>query len=181
MHLEFDSTLDEIVDANMRLAERTNAYRQERRKAQWAVAAVYTIASMVAVFRGLAHVTPIAAGIALGFAIASGAVGYVVYGRFHDWYARRNCSRMVRELYRGGDRVGCAFEVRHDALWTKVKDIETSFPWASLTRVNDASDSIELWFNPGLAVVRNRAFRSPDERRLFLDQTRSFVAIGSSS
>jgi hypothetical protein len=180
VHLEFDSTLNEIVDANMRLAEHSKAYRQERRQAQWAVAAVYAIASTVAVFRGLPHVSPIAAGIALGFASLSGALGYFVYGRFHDWYARRNCTRMVRERYRGCEPVGCAFEVRQDALWTKVKDIETSFPWSSLTRVNDASDSIELWFNPGLAVVRNRAFRSQDERRVFLDRTRSLVPAASS-
>ena len=87
----------------------------------------------------------------------------------------------VRELYRGLEPVGCAFEVRQDRLWGRVNDIETSFPWSSLTRVNEASDSIELWFNPGLAVVRKRAFRSQDERRVFLDRTRSLVPIGSSS
>jgi hypothetical protein len=181
VHLEFNSTLDEIVDANMRLAARTSAYRQERRRAQWTVAACYGIASVIAVFRGLDAVSPIAAAITAGFAIGSGALGFFAYGRFHDWYARRNCSRMVRDLYRGLEPVGCAFEVRQDALWTKVKDIETSFPWSSLTRVDDGPDSIELWFNPGLAVVRNRAFRSQDERRLFLDRTRSLVPAGSST
>lgn len=168
MRLEFNSTLDEIVDAHMRLAEHAQAYRQERRRAQWLVAACYAVASVVAVLRGI-DVSGVAAAITFAFGLASGMLGFFVYGRFHDWYARRNCRRMVRELYRGLEPVGCAFEVRHDSLWSRMKDVETSFPWSSLTRVNEASDSIELWFNPGLAVVRNRAFRSQDERRVFLD------------
>jgi hypothetical protein len=180
VRLEFNSTLDEIVDANMRLAERTQTYRQERRQAQWLVAVCYASASVVAVLRGI-DVSGVAGAITLALGLASGMLGFFVYGRFHDWYARRNCSRMVRELYRGLEPVGCTFEVRQDSLWSRVKDIETSFPWSSLTRVNEASDSIELWFNPGLAVVRNRAFQSQDERRVFLDRTRSLMPIGSSS
>ncbi len=180
MRFEFDATLDEIVDANMRLAEHAQAYRRERRRAQWLVAVCYAVASVVAVLRGI-DVSGVAAAITLAFGLASGMLGFFVYGRFHDWYARRNCSRMVRELYRGLEPVGCAFEVRQDSLWSRVKDIETTFPWSSLTRVNEAPDSIELWFNPGLAVVRNRAFRSRDERRVFLDRTRNLISIGSSS
>lgn len=180
VRLEFDSTLDEIVDANMRQAGRARTYRQERRWGQWLVAVCYFFATVVAVLRGI-DVSGVAAAITLAFALVSGMLGFVVYGRFHDWYARRNCSRMVREQYRGLEPVGCAVEVRQDSLWSRVKDIETSFPWSSLTRVNEVSDSIELWFNPGLAVVRNRAFRSQDERRVFLDRTRSLIPIGSSS
>ena len=35
--VEFDSTLDEVVDANMRLVQHTAAYRRQRRQWQWVV------------------------------------------------------------------------------------------------------------------------------------------------
>ena len=93
MRFEFDATQrwDEIVDANMRLAEHARAYRQERRRAQWLVAVCYAVASVVAVLRGI-DVSGVAAAITLAFGLASGMLGFFVYGRFHDWYARRNAA-----------------------------------------------------------------------------------------
>jgi hypothetical protein len=45
-----------------------------------------------------------------------------------------------------------------------------SFAWSGLARVNDASDSIELWFSRGgLAVIRNRVFPTNEDRKAFLD------------
>ena len=114
VRLEFNSTLDEIVDANMRLAERTQTYRQERRQAQWLVAACYAIASVVAVLRGI-DVSGFAGAITLALGLASGMLGFFVYGRFHDWYARRNCRRMVRELYRLEPVRLCLSKLRQDA------------------------------------------------------------------
>jgi hypothetical protein len=49
---------------------------------------------------------------------------------------------------------------------------EISFPWARLTRVTELPDAIEVWFDPGLVVIRDRAFHTPEERQAFLAAVR---------
>ena len=73
----------------------------------------------------------------------------------------------------GSGPVHCEFELRDEALWTRTRDSEIPLPWARLTRVHDAGDAIEMWFDPGLAVVRDRAFASADDRRRFLEAVMS--------
>jgi hypothetical protein len=85
----------------------------------------------------------------------------------------------VNEMYGGAEVVRYEFEVRDDVLWSRSVHAEISFPWSRLTRVTDRPDSIELWFDPGLAVVRNRAFQTQEERRDFLESVKQHLKAGA--
>src|SRR3954452_14057480 len=50
--LAFDATLDEIVDANMRLVQHTAAYRRQRTQYQWVVGVCAAGGVAVPVLRG---------------------------------------------------------------------------------------------------------------------------------
>jgi hypothetical protein len=174
-HVEFDVTLDEIVDANMKLVEHTVAYRKPRMHYQW-VAGVCTGGGLaVGILRGNevpSYATLVAASCAALF--GGLALGWL-YGRYHDWHVRRSYRRLISELYGGTERILCEFEVRDEALWCRSVHGETTLLWSHLTRVEDVPGSIELWFNPGLAVVRDRAFRTHEERRAFLGAVRQHL------
>ena len=72
-------------------------------------------------------------------------------------------------MYGGVEQIRCEFELTDDGLSGKSVHSEMSFPWSRLTRVADLQGSIELWFDPGLVVIRDRAFQTQEERRNFLD------------
>jgi len=77
--------------------------------------------------------------------------------------------RLLAEMFRGVDPIRCEVELRPDVLWCKTAVSETSLPWSRLKQVNDAEHGVELWFDPGLAIIRNRAFARTEDRRDFLE------------
>jgi len=172
MQVEFDSTLDEIAEVNMLLVEHTNTYRQQRRESQWAVG-LCVAGGLVVILASRAYSPSYAA---LALAAVAGVIGGVaaalLYGRFHGWYVRRHYRRMMQEMHGGAEQVHFEFELRDEVLSIRSMQTELTFPWSRLARVNDTPGSIELWFDPGLAVVRDRAFRTAEERTRFLDAVR---------
>jgi hypothetical protein len=170
--VEFDVTLDEVVDANMRLVEHTAAYRKPRTHYQWVAGVCVAGGLAVGILKGSEVPSYATLAVASCAALFGGLALGTLYGRYHDWHVRRSYRRLVSELYGGTERIACAFEVRDDALCCRSVHGDTSFPWSQLTRVEDVPGSIELWFNPGLAVVRDRAFRTQEERREFLEAVR---------
>ena len=114
--IHFDATLDEVVDANMRLTTRTPSFRASR--------------------------------------------------------MRRQSKRVFAELLGGSADVRCDIELRQEGVWTAQSGVEVTFPWSSAAGVEDTGDAVELRFNPGLVVARNRAFRDNAERLRFIEQAR---------
>lgn len=172
----FDATLDEAVDANMRFLRHSATYRRLRTRYQWVIGVCAAGGVVVGVLRGHQLPSTVVLVIASCAAVGVGAASGVLYGRYHDWHVRRRYRRLVSEMYSGANVIRCDFELTEDGLSGKSVHSETSFPWSRLTRVADVPGSIELWFDPGLVVIRNRAFQSQEERRAFLDTARQHLA-----
>jgi hypothetical protein len=168
MRVAFDSTVDEVADVNMLLAQHTTTFRRQRAWVQMMAGGCFSAAVIGTVlFKEQPPFTTLA--IVIGVAIAGGFLFGYMYGLFQDWNIRQNYRRLVNELFSGAQTMHCEFELRSDVLWCKTPSNEISFPWSRLTRLEETERGIELWFNPGLAVVRNRAFASDGERQRFVE------------
>ena len=165
--VEFDATLEEIADVEMRFARNTKTYRRGRRQSQWTVGVIVT--GIMAVMLE-DHISP--TGIAM-FSTLSGLLSGFLYGAFYERWVKQSYLRWAQELYGGASTVPCAFELREDVFWGKTGNIEVACQWSDGVSVNDKSDCIEVWCHPTLAVVRNRAFHSDSERQAFLQTARS--------
>ena len=174
MRVEFDATLDELVDVNMRLAEHTVAFRRQRLWSQAFVGGCLTVALVATVIARGGLLPPTTVAIVVGGAVVGGVLLGYLYGHFHNWYIRRNYRQMVNEMLGGAESVRCEFEPRPDVLWCRTTSVEMSFAWSRLKRVHDEGSSVELWFDPGLAVVRNRAFLRAEDRRDFIEAVTKF-------
>lgn len=175
--VEFDATLDDVVDTNMRVAGRTKVFRRQRALYQW-ITGGFLAAVLIgtALAPSLSSPSPLGRGIvALMIAVGLAFGGLAGYGSRHyfDWRVRRHYRRMFQDVLHGASAMRFELELRQEGVWTRSRDVETSFPWSRLTRVADTPDAIELWFDPGLVVVRNRAFATDGERREFLDAARA--------
>lgn len=160
--MEFEATLDDLADANMRMAKCTNTYRQQRHQAQTAYGLI--AAGILAVT--LQGRTSLA--LVIVFTIIGGGIVAYAYGQFHYRYVVHHYRRMVGDSYAGVKTVRCVVDLRDDVVWTKTGDMEIAFEWSRRPTINDSGDSIEMWFEPGLVVVRNRAFQTEDDRQAFL-------------
>jgi hypothetical protein len=172
--LAFDGTLDEIVDANMRLVQHTAAYRQQRRQYQWVVG-MCAAGGVVIPLLQKNELSLILLVIAFCTSVVFGIGFGALYGYYHNWHVRRSYRRVISEMYGGAEQIRCEFELTDVGLSGKSIHSEISFPWSRLTRVADLPGSIELWFNPGLVVIRDRAFRTQEERRDFLGTVRQHL------
>jgi len=178
--VEFDATLDDFVDANLRMVKATTTYRQGRRGNAWSFAVVAAGTLAMAVLRGHEVPTYSRIGVAALLSLAGGLVSVSFGAQFYDSYVNGHYRQMLRELFGTANAVRCEFEIRDDVLWSRTPQSEVSFPWSRLTRVEDLPDAIELWFSPGLAVVRARAFETRQHREAFLAAVRKHLGSPSS-
>jgi hypothetical protein len=165
--VEFDATLEDIADVEMRFVRGTKTYRRGRRQSQWTVAVI--VAGILAVTLQ-DHISP------TGIAALSGLSGFAcasLYGAYYERWVKQSYLQWAHDLYDGASTVPCAFELRDDVFWGKTGNIEVGFPWPEGVSLDDRGDCIEVWCHPTLAVIRNRAFRSDSERQVFLHTARS--------
>lgn len=168
--IEYDCTLDEIVDANLRLTNSTKTFRSYRKRSMLAVGAVAGVAVLALTVREAADLP-----ISLFSAVVAAAVMGFAYGYFYDSAARREYRRVVSEQLGGVSSIRCEIELRPDVVWARQHGIEITFPWSQAARVEDTGDAIELWFRPGLVTARNRAFATAGERQRFLEISRKLA------
>jgi hypothetical protein len=169
IRVEFDSTLDEIVDVNLRLASSTQTARRQRLWSQVSAGGCLWLAVVVTLLMNGARLSDNITAIFIAVGAVAGALFGYLYGYFHDWYMRDQYRRLLAEMFRGVDPIRCEVELRPDVLWCRTAVSETSLPWSRLKQVNDAGHGVELWFDPGLAIIRPRAFARAEDRRDFLD------------
>jgi hypothetical protein len=179
--IEFEATLDDFVDVNMRMVKPTGAYRQARNSYRWVFAVVVAGTLAVVILRGDEVPSYFRIGVAALVAVAGGFISGIFGVRFYDSYVSGHYRRMLSEMLGTANAFRCEFEVREDVLWSRTVHSEMSFPWSRLTRVQDLPDGIELWFSPGLAVIRDRAFETRQQREAFLDSVRQHLHSAEAS
>jgi hypothetical protein len=177
--IHFDCTLDEVVDANIRVTTRTQSFRAYRTRAVWVAGGCLGGALLAAVFfrsmQGAVDLSATIWGILVVLAVTLGTGFGYAYGFYFNWAIRRQYKRVVSEQLGGVADIPCDIELRQGGVWVLQKGVEMMFPWANSVGIEDTGDAIELRFSPGLVVARNRAFRNATERTRFLDRARTLV------
>ena len=178
--IHFESTLDEIVEVNLRLTPRTQSFRAYRARAVWVAGGCLSagVLAMVFIRARQADVDVSAAiwGVVLAAALARGAGFGYVYGLYVDWAMRRQYRRVIAEQLGGTTNVRCDIELRREGVWVVQKGLEITLPWSNAAGIEDTGDAIELRFSPGLVVARNRAFRDALDRARFLERARELAS-----
>ena len=88
IRVEFDSTLDEVVDANIRLVRHTTSFRRQRLWSQLFAGGCLTVV-LVALTLLRDQPPPGTVAVVVGIGLVAGLVVGYRYGSFHDWYVRQ--------------------------------------------------------------------------------------------
>jgi hypothetical protein len=180
--VEFDSTIEEVVDVQIRLATSTKTFAQQRRNQVVWTGMGAGVAFPATILFKLRHEPPTAflGLVALGL-VAFGAILGVTLGYLAGRYFDRRVSRIVRrtanELYSDPAKLHEEIEIRPEGIWCRSRGMEVTLPWDQLARSTDTAESIEMWFSaPALIRIPSRAFLTPDHRRAFSDQAHLLTA-----
>lgn len=169
--VQFEATLEELVDVNRRLADRSSAARSWRRRSIVAV----SVAVGGGVLLGLRVISEDATIMRLAVATVAGLAASFVCGPMYDRALEARVRRYLAEQYGQDATVPCTIELRPAGLWIRQKDVEMSFDWQAARSVDERGGDVEVTFQQGLTVVRGRAFQSVADRDHFIAVARALL------
>lgn len=164
MRIEYETTLEEIADAYLRVVSRSNLLRRQR----WVGSLIIfgLISGIVSVWAFF-----IVEGLLFGYIllILFGAVAAGVYWwKSFPKLMKRHCMKYAKEQLQTVGPQRFAVELRDDSIWTKQGSTQISFDWSNLDEMIDSSDGIEMYMRDGgFVFVRNKGFKSQEEREQF--------------
>lgn len=171
----YDATVDDAVDAGLRLLIRTQAFRRQMRRSVLLVGIIMTLAALAV----SAYFAPPAdypdSFVVLLLAAAFGVLTSVLFRGFFVREIRKQHRKIVLEQFSGNPTIPSELELRRDAVWVRQAGMEMTFPWNVCTSVKNNPDDIELNFSPGICIVRNTYFASTDARQAFLETARGLA------
>ena len=168
MKVAFDFTLDDMVDAAERAAERSRTVTGMRSQARLVTSVVAAVIVWL--------IIPGADAWRLFGAAVAAAIGWYLYPGDYRKTHRKKLRQYFREAFGGEGPFRCEVELAPDGLIVDQAGTRVVRAWRTIDAIDETPDGIEFVAGAsGSLVVRNRAFASPSERAEFLRLARSHV------
>jgi hypothetical protein len=174
MKVKFDFTIDDMVDVAERAMSRSPLVRTWR----WeGLATSCVLGAVVAYF---------VVGGSVERRLYGAIVGALVCALIYPFTVPRTRKARLQKYYReefGGDGpYTCEVEITPAGLATVQAGLHALQEWPTIVAIHDTPDSVDFVGRGGRSlVVRNRAFRSPEERAEFIRLARSYANSGPRS
>ena len=174
MTIEFESTIDDLIDAYERVMARSNEARSWQRQGAGTSALLSGLLSGVSVFIIFIFAGSIPAGLAGGTiaAIISAAI---------TWSSYRNSVRRRLEKYyreRFGERKSFPVEVEltESGICTKQLGTQILFEWVNVEDINETEDKVEIYTRDGNGLfIKKQDFTSSDKYQQFMKATQQYL------
>jgi len=170
MRVQFNYTIDDIVDLQMRLLKRSRVARAWR----WRNLALTSLLAGAFLFAVIPE--RITGRIVMGtIGVLSGAA---VYLALNDVIVKRRLRKWCEENA-GTDRIfTCDVELSDSGVHTNSNGTQIIYAWSNVNEIKKTEDSVDIYFEKGgLVVVRNRAFTSPADRQRFIELAKQYSAM----
>ncbi|MFC1736147.1 YcxB family protein [Candidatus Hydrogenedentota bacterium] len=169
MHIEYDTTFDEIVDTHLRIHSRSKVFRRAIRRNVLSVCLMVAVGSFLFISEPLFVRTTIA--------VIAAAFGGLFTFLSYPWWNKRFVRKYLREQLGSQGPFKFEMELRDEEIWTKMESTQLLFDWKNVLEILDKPDAVEFYVkNGGFIIVRNRGFKSSEERSQFLCRARERVA-----
>ncbi|MBD0369290.1 MAG: hypothetical protein ICV60_00440 [Pyrinomonadaceae bacterium] len=172
MRVQFEATLDDLVDLHERITARSKLARSWiRQGAVWS-ALISAIISGIPAFLVAYGIWGILA-LAAGLASVAGLISAVTALLFYRDRMRQRYYAAFREQFGNRESFPFEAELTEAGIWTRQMGVQYMFEWANVEEMKLTEDAVEFYMYGGSAVaVRKRAFASTDEEQQFVDEAR---------
>jgi YcxB-like protein len=170
MRVQFEFTVDDVVDVQLRALRRSRAARSWRWR-DLITTSVLTGAVLFAV---------IPEGI-FG-RLVMGGLGLALGGLLYALLNERTVKRRLRKLYEenaGSDNTFlCEVELNESGIHIKQNGMEIIYTWANVKEIQETEDSVDIYTRKGgCVVVRKRAFNGPGEQQQFIELANQYMRL----
>ena len=168
MQVQFEYTIDDMVDVQLRVLKRSRAARSWRGR-DLVMTSLLSGAVLFAVipegFTGRAIMGCI--GLSLGA---------LLYPILNERTVRRRLRKFCEEKAGSSKTFLCEVELNDSGVHTKSNGTQLIYPWDKVMDVQETGESVDFYSEfGGLLVVRKRAFTSPEEQEKFVELANRYV------
>ena|SRR5882762_2414259 len=162
MRVQFEYTIDDIVDVQLRALRRSRAARSWR----WRDLITTSLLSGVLLFAIIPE--------GLTGKLIMGSIGLILgallYPKLNEATVKRRLRKLCEENL-GGDRsFVCEVALEQSGIHTKQNGTQIIYAWENVNEIRETEDSVDIYNeNGGLVVVRKRAFSAPSEQQRFIE------------
>lgn len=170
MKVEFDYTIEDMVDVHMRVLKRSRAARAWRWR-DLVMTSLFTGAFLFAVIP-----EEITARIIVG--ILGLLLGAVLYPVVNEMTVKRRLRKWCEE-HAGTQRTfTCEVELNQSGIHARQNGTQIIYAWENVTEIKETEDSVDIYSEKGgLVVVRKRAFTSPGEHQRFVELAKQYLKM----
>lgn len=180
MRVQFEATIDDLVDLNERASARSQAARSWLRQGAFGTALLGAIFLGAPVFLVAYAIWGIELAALFGsvLGLISGAVSWLVYPN----RIRQRYYAYFREQLGNRDSFPFEAELTETGIWTRQMGIQNMFEWASVEEIKITEDAVEFYmYGRGAVSIRKRAFTSTEEEQQFIDEARHYLNASRTS
>lgn len=170
MHVRFEATEDELLDATQRFLARSKVVRSWRWKDLVAASFIAGLIPFILFFSRPAT------------AIICGVLAALICAAYYPFSHRRTVNKRLRNFIREtlGARVPfiCEVELTPVGVWVRQLNTQITYEWESVAEIKEAEDSVEIFTREGSGViVRKRAFESLQEQKRFIEIAEGYLEL----
>jgi hypothetical protein len=180
MRIRFDATVDELIEVQERVLERSKVARSWQR--QGAIFSAFQngfyVGTLTFIIVYMVSTLLPALILSIGlFVITSIASWY-----FHHEIVRQRLYKYFREQFGDRETIPFELELREAGIWTNQLGVQSMVEWANIEEINLTEETIEFYMRGGgVTFVRKRAFSSTEEHQRFIDAARQYLTTSRTS
>ncbi len=169
MHVQFEFTQEDLIDASNRFLARSQVVRSWRWK-NLLYSALIGWLFMFILFIG----TP-AKGAVLGLIVA--VISSLIYPSLHKSETEKRLRELHQELLGDANLFMCEVELLPVGVWVRQINKQTVHEWESVEEIKESANSVDIFTRGGGIIVRKRAFKSPEEQKQFIDIAQGYLEL----
>jgi hypothetical protein len=169
MKIQCESTIDEAVDAQIRLLKTSKVFKKFR---------LYEFIWVPILFIGFYFGIPDERNIKLIFAFIASISFIIIHLATHKKTLKKRIQKLIVEQLGTDKPVQCEYEFSQDALIFRKLGTEIRFNWDSVKEIIENEEDIEFRIDKGgIAIIPNRIFISAHQKEEWLKFARSKVGF----
>jgi hypothetical protein len=164
--VRFDFTIEDLVDAGQRNADRSRVVQRMRQTTM--------LGGGILVTAVLFFVVPGPTLLRLLVALTAGFLAAMAYPSLRRSAVRERLKAYWLERLKSAGPFTCEVDLTAEGITVRQLSTTTSTPWSALASVTEVPDGVEiLGKKGGFILVRERAFASPEAKRVFAERIRA--------